>query len=750
MPQHHQLDQVRAALDRPPGASWPARLVHHGVRLLVLFVLATAVQLMFPVAPVPDFPVFERGMVADEDIIAEVGFPILKSDQELAQEREEVAAGVPPIFVYEVDAVDSMRTGIAAFMAEVERAASTGDESTSRARLRDLLRSHGITPDESFIDHLRSPVDRGMLAFSLERAVESAEPRGVAAGAALDEHGAQQIRLRRGSGEELVPREQVVTGSRFYQAAAQLIPERRRAELSELQRLVLIRFFQPSIRYDEVATESARERARMAVTTTKGEVLRGERIVGAHEQVRDAELERLRSYRMALAELGRLDDGPTGAPRAFAALLYNLFVLAIFGLLLYFFRGPVYASFRNILLLAFLVLVLVAGASLVGHNDWPIEFIPIALPALVVAVLWDGRLALIFALLLSVLLAGQTPFVGMSVMFTCVMAGAAASLSVRVVRSRAQTWWIIGVIAVAYAAAAFTLGLLRQHAWSEIGSSVLFGALSSIVSGLVAMGTLPLFETFTRLTTRQTLLELSDMERPLLQKLRQEAPGTFAHSMQVASLAEAAARAIDADALLTRVGTYYHDVGKVAKPQYFIENQLQTRNPHDRLKPSQSASIVRHHVTEGLRLADEHHLPDVIKAFIAEHHGTQHISFFYDQAQKQNPDAELEPAQFAYPGPRPQSKETAILMLADSVESAARVLLDPTPERIRELVDRIVATKIDAGQLEDTPLTFHDIARIKQEFVNVLSGVYHQRIDYPPKSEPTPAPNGVAAGAGGA
>ena len=746
MPQPHQLDSVRAALDRPPGGSWPARLIHHGVRLLVLLALAIAVQLMFPVAPVPDFPVLERGMVADEDIIAEVGFPILKSDSELAQEREEVAAGVPPIFVYDPAALDSMRAGITTFLDEVEGAATSGDESASRSRIRDLLRGYGITPDETFIDLLRSSVDRGMLRFSLERAIESTAPRGVANAAALDEHGAQQIRLRRGDGETLVPREEVLTGARFYQTAASLIPERRRAELSELQRLVLIRFFEPSIRYDETATESARERARMAVTTTKGQVLRGERVVGAHEQIRDAELERVRSYRAALTELGRLDDGPTAAPRAFAALLYNLFVLAIFGLLLFFFRGPVYASIRNILLLAFLVLVLVAGAALVGHNDWPIEFIPIALPALVVAVLWDGRLALIFALLLSVLLAGQTPFVGMSVLFTCVMAGAAASLSVRVVRSRAQTWWIIGVIVVAYAAAAVTLGLLRQHDWSEIGSSILFGTLSSIVSGLVAMGTLPLFEAFTRLTTRQTLLELSDMERPLLQRLRQEAPGTFAHSMQVASLAEAAARAIDADALLTRVGTYYHDIGKVAKPQYFIENQLQTRNPHDRLKPSQSASIVRNHITEGLRLAEEHHLPDVIRAFIAEHHGTQHISFFFDQAQKQNPDAELEPAQFAYPGPRPQSKETAILMLADSVESAARVLPDPTPERIRELVDRIVSVKIDAGQLEDTPLTFRDIRRIKDEFVNVLSGMYHQRIDYPPK-EPAAIPSAAASGA---
>ncbi|HUF11493.1 MAG TPA: HDIG domain-containing protein [Longimicrobiales bacterium] len=741
------FESLRERLERAPGASWPARLVHHGARVLVLIALALAVQLFFPVAPVPDFPILERGVVADEDIIAEVAFPILKSDDELAREREDVAAGVPPIFVYDESAVDSVQSRVHAFLAHFDSAAAPRtEEGRSRVRVRELLRSYGITPNEGFVDILRSSVDRTMLRFALDRAIETMMPQGIAATAALDEHASQQIRLRRGDSEQLVARDEVLTGRRFYETAASYLPERRRAQLSELQRLILIRFFEPSIRYHETATEAMRDRARAAVTTTKGEVLRGEKIVGAHEQVREAELERLRSYRAALAAMGRLESGPTHAPRAFAALMYNFFVLGIFGLLLYFYRAPVYTSFRKILMLAFLVLLLTSVSAVIGARDWPAELIPIALPALAVAVLWDGRMALIFSLVLSVLLAGQTPFVGMSVLFTCVMAGAAASMSVRVVRSRAQTWMFIAVIALAYAAAAITLGVLRQHAWIEIGTSILWGIGSSVISALVAMGTLPLFEAFTRVTTPQTLLELGDLNRPLLQRLRKEAPGTFAHSISVAGIAEGAARAIDADALLTRVGTYYHDVGKIGKPQYFIENQHQSRNPHDRLKPSTSASIVRNHVLEGLRLAEEHRLPDVIKAFIAEHHGTQHISFFYDQAQKQNPEAELEPAAYAYPGPRPQSKETAILMLADSVESAARVLQDPTPERIRELVDRIVEGKIADGQLEDTPLTFREIRLIKNEFVNVLSGMFHQRIDYPPRPEPAPA----ATGAGGA
>jgi cyclic-di-AMP phosphodiesterase PgpH len=167
------------------------------------------------------------------------------------------------------------------------------------------------------------------------------------------------------------------------------------------------------------------------------------------------------------------------------------------------------------------------------------------------------------------------------------------------------------------------------------------------------------------------------------------------------------------------------------RPHYFIENQPGGRNPHDKLKPAVSAAVVRNHVLDGLRLAEEERLPDAIRAFIAEHHGTQAISFFYDQAREADPEAELDPRDFEYPGPKPQSKETAILMLADSVESAARVLPDPTPDNIRELVDRIVQGKIDAGQLDDTPLTIRELTTIKDELSSVLAGMYHQRLDYP-------------------
>ncbi len=726
------LRRLREWLSGRPERAWPDGVVHHGARLLLLALVAFAVHLLFPVVPVPDFPVLEKGMVSDQDIIARVAFPIYKTDAELQQERDEAAAGVPPFFEFQPDAVDAMTSRVDAFLARVDTAAGTaaGRADSADAAITEVLRSHGFRATPDAIDALRSARNRATLKSSLHRAISTELPEGVASTVELDESAAQQLRYRQDGRDVLVDRDSVLTQADFYSRAGRFLPASAPSELNELQRLILIRFFRPTLRLNGDATEEARERARQAVPTIKGEVLKGEKIVGAHEQVRDAELERLAAYRDYLASIDQLGGGMAGG-RAVGSYLFDVVLLGIFGVLLLFFRPAVYHDFRQTLVVALLVTATMVSASVIGGNGLPDELIPIALPALLVAALWDGRMALNLALVLALLIGGQSPFGGISVLFTLAVGGAAAALSVRVVRRRKQTWVFAMVIALAYAVAAVTLGLLRSREPMEILWSMGYGGINAVASGIVAMALLPLLEGFTGITTDQTLLEFSDLNHPLLRRLSREAPGTFSHSLSVANLAEAAARAIGANALLARVGVYYHDVGKIAKPQYFIENQPPGRNPHDKLKPLSSASIVRNHVQEGLRLADEHRLPRCIRDFIAEHHGTQSISFFYDRAREQDPDTKLDPAQFAYPGPRPQSRETAIAMLADSVESATRVLPDPTPDRIRELTDRIVEGKMAQHQLDDTPLTLRELTEVKAAFVGVLAGMYHHRIDYP-------------------
>jgi cyclic-di-AMP phosphodiesterase PgpH len=560
--------------------------------------------------------------------------------------------------------------------------------------------------------------------------------------------GVSTIRIEMPSGaERLLSRDSLITPDRFYGLAAQRL-QGQGADALELQRLVLIRFFQPSLVFDELRTEAARERARAAVDPVRTRVLQGEKIVGAHEQIGELEEERLRAYQAELARLGMRLEGEHTAARAAGSILFNTLVLSILGALLFFFRREVYHDWRALLVMAGLVLSVAAASATIAAFGLPSELIPVTFAALIVSFLWDGRLGLSMALLLALLIGLQTPFAGVTAAFTAAVGGAAAAFSVRVVQRRTKTWHFIAIVSVAYVLAAVTMGLLRSRALSDVFWSMGLGITNAVVASLLAIGFLPLLEAVTRITTDQSLLELSDLNRKVLKRLSLEAPGTYAHTIAVANLTEAAANAIGANGLLARVGTYYHDIGKLVKPQYFVENQPRGRNPHDKLKPSMSAAIVRSHMMEGLKLAEQERLPEAVKRFIPEHHGTQQISFFLNRARELDPDAQINPADFAYPGPKPQSKETAILMLADTVEAAARVLQDPTPGRIREMTDRLVNQKVAEGQLDQSPLTLRELDLIKESLANVLTGMYHHRIEYPSASTspstrppaPPPAP----------
>lgn len=252
-----------------------------------------------------------------------------------------------------------------------------------------------------------------------------------------------------------------------------------------------------------------------------------------------------------------------------------------------------------------------------------------------------------------------------------------------------------------------------------------------ITAFFVAFGSLLVYraQRWRRIPDHLRWLAWADLSRPLLRRLSLEAPGTYAHTVAMANLTEAACNAIGADGLLGRVGAYYHDIGKLRKPQHFVENQPRGRNPHDKLKPATSASIIRGHVRDGIELARESGLPAPIRAFIAEHHGTLPISYFLAKARER--DETVNVAEYAYPGPRPQSVETAVCMLADAVEAAVRALPDPTPVAIRETVDTLVARRMAEGQLDEAPITLRQISAVRDQFARILTGMYHGRVEYP-------------------
>ncbi|MGH7552582.1 MAG: HD family phosphohydrolase [Longimicrobiales bacterium] len=735
------------ALSRRPVHPWPDGFQHHGVRVALLVLLAAVTYLSFPVAPVPDLPQLAPGDVTDQDVIARVDYTVFKTPSELARDQIEAAAVVAPTFRYEAAAVDTMRSRITRFMAYVDSAAASGaEEGELNARLRQVLTEHSLPTRTDVVTLLRAPQQRRMLWNLLDRTLANELPEGVANVQELEESRATQLHVVRPIGDVTVNRDSVLTATKLYQRAAANVPLDAPTSLATLQQLILIRFFVPSLRLDRDATETDRENARRAVPIEMERVLAGERIIAAHERVTAEGFARLRAYRSHLVRQGILEAGGASLRQVLGAFALNLVILSIFGLQLFFYRPAVYEKFRNVFLMAVLLISVVVPAAIIARTNSPVELVPIAFATVIIAVLWDARMALSFALVAAILLSAQAPLTGIDARMLMIVGGAAAALSVRVVRRRAQ-WLILGsLIAVGYAFTCVALGLLLSWDTMTVFERAVWGTINGVAGALLAMGFLPLFEAYTGITTDQTLLELADLSRPLLKRLSLEASGTYAHSINVANLAEAAARGIGANPLLTRVGAYYHDIGKISTPQYFIENQARARNPHDLLPPATSAAIVRGHVLEGLRLAEQAKLPASVKMFIPEHHGTQAIGFFYDQARQAQPDADLDPAHFAYPGPKPRSRETAILMLADSVESAGKVLQEPTLERIRALVDRIVDAKIGQGQLDDAPLTLREITRIKEQFVSILNGMYHHRIDYPPLPKTREEAIGVAHG----
>jgi putative nucleotidyltransferase with HDIG domain len=421
------------------------------------------------------------------------------------------------------------------------------------------------------------------------------------------------------------------------------------------------------------------------------------------------------------------------------AFVANALLLGGLALALRLGRPPVFASGASFALLAGMTLLVVLAAALAARlRPGAPELVPIAFIGVVTSALYDRRMSVATVALVAALIAAQPAYRLEASLPVMLIAGGAAALAVRPTSQRDQSYIWMLIIAAATAVMLTATELAAGDSARELLMAILRGAATAVVSVIAAMLLMPSAERLTGRETHLTLLEWGDLNRPLLQRLSLEAPGTYAHTIAIANLAEAACRAIGANALLARVGAYYHDIGKLAKPQYFVENQPRGRNLHDKLKPNTSASIIRNHIREGLELAEAEHIPRSIRAFITEHHGTGTIAFFLEKARERD-GAVPNTAEYTYPGPVPQSAETAVVMLADCAEASARTQAEPTPERIREVIDAVVRQRLEQGQLRDAPLTLRQLTVVKREFARVLGGMYHGRVDYPTPTPPIEA-----------
>lgn len=355
--------------------------------------------------------------------------------------------------------------------------------------------------------------------------------------------------------------------------------------------------------------------------------------------------------------------------------------------------------------------------------------------ALILTVAYDQRFAIgmtMFYCLLACFAAAED--IASIKMFLTMIAGSiTCCFCLKEIRTRMKLIEVTTLAAVAVLIVAVAIGVIEGLSWRDISKTSGAGAAVTIAIGLIIQGFLPLIEKIFRIATSMTLLDYSDANQPLLKKLAMEAPGTFSHSLLIGSIAESAAESIDANGLLARVGAYYHDIGKINKPPYFVENQMGSASMHEQLSPAMSQLIIVGHVKDGIEIAHEYGLPAVLRQFIETHHGTTLIEYFYNQAKKQQGDKQktVSDSEFRYPGPKPKTKEAAIVMISDAVESATRSVNEITPTRIEVIVHNMAMKRLQDGQFDECDLTLRELSKIEASIAKSLAAHHHGRIAYP-------------------
>lgn len=383
-----------------------------------------------------------------------------------------------------------------------------------------------------------------------------------------------------------------------------------------------------------------------------------------------------------------------------------------------------------------LVLILFIAHAAKTYTDLSFYYVPVPAIAVLTMLLFNSRtltfvMALVSSILVSLILDG-----GLHMMLIFFMGGLVGAYSVREARTRGRLILAGLLISIIHAVCVLLLNPHPDILMSRgfLDQYLLPLVLNGFISTFIVAATLKIFEFLFGVLTNFSLLELSDFNQPLLKRMILEAPGTYHHSLVVSNLAETAADAIGANSLLTRVGAYYHDIGKMVKPEYFTENQMMGPNKHDSIEPSMSRLVILNHVKEGIELAKRHKLNPAIIDFIPQHHGTSLIYYFYQKSVEEAQEGErIDEETFRYPGPKPQTRETAITLLADSVEGATRALDDPTPSNIEVTVKKVINNKFIDGQLDECPLTLKEIEKISSTFIRILTAMYHGRIKYPEK-----------------
>jgi hypothetical protein len=507
---------------------------------------------------------------------------------------------------------------------------------------------------------------------------------------------------------------------------------------------LIVEFMKPNLLFDREITERRQIESLNKVPRSQGVVLENELIVDANIRITDDVLQKLNSLSVAVTKQETNSGWAKIALSFLGRIMMLSVVVSLFFAFLVVYRVAIFRDWKLVLLISIVFLLQLGLAhTFVIRLEWSEYLIPVTVGAMTLTILFDARIGFMATTSMAILMGlmmGQNIDLVIVSLFTATI----AVYNIRELRKRTQLFVTMFALIAASIFVIVGLGLFKEHNWSTMLGDIQLLTINSILAPIITYGLIGLFEILFEVTTDLTLIELLDYDHPLLKRAQQETNGTFNHSIVVGNLAESCANAIGAHSLLCRVGAYYHDIGKMAKSEYFIENQFSGENKHDNLTHTMSARIIRAHVKEGLNLAREYALPKVVSDFIPMHHGTTRVEYFYRMALKDAEESgdKVDESSFRYPGPKPNTKETGILMICEAVEAAVRSIKQPDIFKIEAMIDKIIKGRIDDGQLNECPLTLDELNRIKGTvdgttgMLPVLRGIYHIRIEYPddPKS----------------
>ena len=757
--------------------------------ILWAFITVLIIALLFPKNRYSVYS-YKINDITRSAIIAPFDFPILKPDVELAKDRSEALKKIPFVFKLNPDIQDTELTNLQAFFTDIEKVQAAKQKYEDSMRLLDRYRyskrfdeiqsmtqtdsisytnllthiknSHAFEENSSVYTQLIFSPDNknGNITSPAKfypplRQILSDLYAHLILDISKNDIISDQITIQQENEElhekidQLLTLEEAWTNAKLTLQAK--FPEQD-SKVINTGYEIIIQFLKPNLIYQKEITESRQLEANNKVPISKGMVLENEKIVDANTKITpeiSRKLESMSKERVRRANIrgGLRKSLPViGDPVIFLGQIFLVTIISLFFItFLLSYRPSIVKDPRMVILLGIIFIIESVFTAVFVQKFSISEFaIPITIAAMTITILFDAKIAFVGAATITLIVGAQLRG-SLDFIIASIFVNSFAIYSVRKLRQRSQVFQSIIYILLGYIISIGVTELLKYSSVTEMTDNLIYASLNAFFSPFFAYGLISMLEAASGITTDLTLLELADFNHPLLKTLSKEATGTFTHCVTVGNLAEAGADAIGANALLARVGAYYHDIGKITKPEYFIENQAYDSNKHDNLAPNLSALIIINHIKEGLRLAKEYKLQKAIIDFIPTHHGTTRVEYFYNKAKENSgSDSAINENDFRYPGPKPKTRETGILMICETVEAASRSLEKPTLGNIEKLIDSIIDNRLQQGQLDECPLTFADLKKIKGNIktntgiLPILKGIHHLRVEYPGQDKEIP------------